>query len=419
VTVKSPPADHERAAPQVIPSYPSALSPPAMAFAVGTRLVVLCLAVPALGVPTFEAYVAKFGLRFPEAQLPTRKALYQQRLTTITRHNAKEHRLWTAGVNELTVATPQEIGARMGYSKAMRGTGGQAVPAPQRPNLRASALQPKSWDWRAQRPSVITSVKDQGGCGSCWAFTATAVLESHIALKTGVLFDLSPQQLNSCTPNPRRCGGTGGCQGATAQLAFNYTIQSGINSQWNYPYFSGITSDTGECRGSKEGENKYAGRVAGIAGYVQLPANDATALLAAVLEGPVAVSVAAGDWHLYEGGIFDGCSKSRPILNHAVVLMGYGEEKTSSHGLVHYWTVRNSWSATWGELGYIRLRRYPAGEPCGVDDLPLAGSACADSPPENVTACGECGLLSDSAHPVGGFLGPPHAPEDPALGGAR
>uniref|UniRef100_A0A7S4T962 Peptidase C1A papain C-terminal domain-containing protein n=1 Tax=Alexandrium monilatum TaxID=311494 RepID=A0A7S4T962_9DINO len=388
-----------------------------MAFARTSCLLTLLVA-PALSAPAFEAYAERYGLHFRDSELPVRKALYQQRLAAIAAHNVQEGRLWTAGVNELTAATEPEISALMGYNKAFRSPDGGATPLAQRPSLRASRAQPNSLDWRDHRPSVVTAVKSQGHCGSCWAFAASAVLESHIALRTGVLFDLSPQQLNACTPNPQRCGGSGGCTGATSQLAFNYTIQAGINSQWNYPYLSGITAETGECLGSRPSEYKYGLRVAGIRSYVQLPANDARSLLAAVQVGPVAVSVAASYWHLYEGGIFDGCSKSRPILNHAVVLMGYGEEKTKSHGLVHYWTIRNSWSATWGERGYIRLRRYPAGEPCGVDDFPLDGYACAADPPQNITACGECGVLSDSAYPSGGFLGPPGTPEDPALGDA-
>uniref|UniRef100_A0A7S4T955 Peptidase C1A papain C-terminal domain-containing protein n=1 Tax=Alexandrium monilatum TaxID=311494 RepID=A0A7S4T955_9DINO len=387
-----------------------------MALARTARLLPL-LAAQAFGAPAFEAYTQTYGLHFADSELPARKALYQQRLATIAAHNSQERRLWTAGVNELTAATEPELRALMGYSKALRsGEGGQAPPAHR---LRTSGTQPKSLDWRDHRPSVVTAVKSQGSCGSCWAFASTAVLESHIALRTGILFDLSPQQLNSCTPNPQQCGGTGGCMGATAQLAFNYTIQAGINTQWNYPYLSGITAQTGECLGSKAGEFKYGRRVAGIHGYVQLPQNDGRALLAAVQEGPVAVTVAASYWYMYEGGIFDGCSKSRPILNHAVVLTGYGEEQTKTHGLVHYWTIRNSWSATWGERGYMRLRRYPDREPCGVDDVPLDGYSCAANPPQNVTACGECGILSDSSYPSGGFLGAPSTPEDPALGGAR
>merc|ERR1712232_39706 len=105
------------------------------------------------------------------------------------------------------------------------------------------------------------------------------------------------------------------------------------------------------------------------------------------------------------------------ILNHAVTLTGYGQVKHTEYGTVYYWLVRNSWSATWGEKGYIRLRRYPYGEPCGEDTEPLVGYSCKANSPNTITACGECGILSDSAYPIGAFLGAPVKPEDPALGG--
>mmetsp|Transcript_34167 Transcript_34167/g.103038 ORF Transcript_34167/g.103038 Transcript_34167/m.103038 type:complete len:404 (-) Transcript_34167:83-1294(-) len=362
--------------------------------------------------PSFEAYVAHFGLSFPEAELSTRRALYEERKAAIAMHNAQERRLWTAGVNDLTAATATEAAALLGYNKMLRSA---AVAAPPRPSLRASQVFPSNLDWRDHRPSVVTAVKNQGSCGSCWAFAASEVLESRIALETGALFDLSPQQLNSCTPNPARCGGSGGCRGATAQLAFNYTARVGISTQWNYPYLSGFSGESLECLDNGTAHWSYSVRAAGIRGYVQLPQNDDRVLMEAVQSGPVAVTVAAAAWHNYERGVFDGCSKARPILNHAVVLMGYGDVQVEHFGTVHYWLIRNSWGSTWGEQGYIRLRRYPYGEPCGVDDYPLDGYACAANPPENVTACGECGVLSDSAYPVGAFLGAPEVPKDPAL----
>ena len=90
-------------------------------------------------------------------------------------------------------------------------------------------------DWRTK--GVTTPVKNQGGCGSCWAFSATEVFESAVAIQTGSLLTLSPQQLVSCAPNPDECGGSGGCQGSTQWLAFNYTIAAGgMTSEAQYPY---------------------------------------------------------------------------------------------------------------------------------------------------------------------------------------
>ena len=87
-----------------------------------------------------------------------------------------------------------------------------------------SSLPPRV-DWRER--GVVSPVKDQGGCGSCWAFASIAALESNVALETGVLFDLSPQELVSCVPNPRHCGGRGGCSGSTAEVAFEFVATEG------------------------------------------------------------------------------------------------------------------------------------------------------------------------------------------------
>jgi len=94
------------------------------------------------------------------------------------------------------------------------------------PNLEIEPLSalPTNVDWRTQ--GVVSAVKDQGRCGSCWAFASTATIESHAALSTGLLFNLSPQQIAACAPNPDQCGGTGNCHGATAEIAFDYVSKS-------------------------------------------------------------------------------------------------------------------------------------------------------------------------------------------------
>jgi len=234
-------------------------------------------------------------------------------------------------------------------------------------------------------------VKDQGYCGSCWAFASTAVIESSVAKATGMLFDLSVQQMTVCAPNPDECGGTGGCSGSTAELAFDYVASSfALVEEFQYSYAnyfggSGNTCTVPESAGAT------------ISGYVQLPSNNYTALVNAVATtGPVAVSVDASAWSAYESGVFDGCNQVNPDIDHAVVLIGYGSENGQN-----YWLVRNSWSASWGEFGYIKLARTDAEEEkCGSDITPQNGVACAgDLEPEKV--CGTCGIIFDSAYPTG------------------
>jgi len=266
------------------------------------------------------------------------------------------------------------------------------VPLPSHFHLKPVSELPRSVDWRNQ--GVVTSVKDQGHCGSCWAFASTAVLESHVALQSGLLYDLSPQQIAMCAPNPDHCGGTGGCEGATSELAFDYVAGAGILEEYQLGYQAYYGTDSA-C-----GVTSEMSPVATINGYVKLPENNYTALMNAVAQvGPVAVSVDASNWHSYSSGIFNGCNQVNPDINHAVVLVGYGEDDGQK-----YWLVRNSWSPSYGESGYIRVARLDTEDQlCGMDITPQDGTACeGDDTP--VKVCGTCGILYDSAYPTGATL---------------
>lgn len=382
---------------------------------------------------TFDDYKRAFGKTYAdEAEHAMRLSIFEETAQEVAAQNARPGALWVAGFNEFSDATGEEFRSLLGYNKALRDFGDEITEdAPsrnladseghgQRRRRRRKHGLPESVDWRRSVPPVVSPVKRQGGCGSCWAFAATEVIESHAAINTGILVSLSPQELNSCTPNPRQCGGSGGCAGATAQLAFNYTVSAGgLADIWQYPYESSL-GENPPCQNGSDGTYLWPRR-ASIIGYRGLPQNDAGALLEAVATtGPIAVSVDASDWWMYEAGIFDSCNHTAPNINHAVVMTGYGTEKG-----IDYWLVRNSWGFNFGEAGYIRLRRYDV-EPCGEDPAPLDGFACKVGGPKKIHACGECGVLSDSSYPTGAKIGardgwePPirYVPEpvDPALG---
>ena len=242
---------------------------------------------------------------------------------------------------------------------------------------------------------MVSPVKNQGGCGSCWAFSATESIESNVALATGKLPVLAPQELVDCVTNPKHCGGTGGCEGATQPLGFAYVKSHGMAASSTYPY----TAHDGKCSYSKSDE------VAGIKSFVRLPTNNYTALMHAVATvGPIAISVDAEPWSFYSHGVFDGGAFSKKCgttIDHAVQLVGYGTDDASGKD---YWLVRNSWGEGWGESGYIRVERFGEGnEPCGEDKRPGDGTACQPLPKE-IKVCGMCGILSDSSYPTGGFL---------------
>mmetsp|Transcript_51921 Transcript_51921/g.149700 ORF Transcript_51921/g.149700 Transcript_51921/m.149700 type:complete len:373 (+) Transcript_51921:101-1219(+) len=354
------------------------------------RLAALAAVASAAAAPLdFDAYCAAYGKAYAGEERAERQALFEQRLAMFAELNARPGRTWTAGPGPLTDMWPEEMQRFFGYA-------GRSEAAVMLEPMSAKEGQdvhklPIAVDWRNQTPSIVPPVRSQGSCGSCWAFSAVATIESVVAQATGTMPTLSPQQITSCTPNPKNCGGGGGCMGATAQLAYNYTVEKGIADLETAPYTSGRTARTGVCKADYPA-------VAGITGYVQLPLNNAPSLLRAVAtKGLISVSVDANRWSWYRSGIFDHCNKENPIPNHAVTLVGYGEEAG-----VMYWLIQNSWGTGFGEAGYIRLRRYKD-EPCGLNTDPQQNSGCDGGPP-SVTVCGECAVLSDSSYPTGGYL---------------
>ena len=140
---------------------------------------------------------------------------------------------------------------------------------------------------------------------------------------------------------------------------------------------------------------------AGISGYIKLEENNAADVMAALATvGPLAVNVDASNWHNYESGVYDGCSYEEMDIDHVVVLVGYGvDEETKTP----YWLIRNSWSPTFGEAGYIRLlREAPEDTKCGVDTSPQDGTGCDGAATQY--PCGQCGVVFDVSYPTGAFL---------------
>jgi cathepsin L len=179
------------------------------------------------------------------------------------------------------------------------------------------------------------------------------------------------------------------------ESAFDYVASSiGLYDEFQVPYteYYGVESkcvlpsDTPKAK---------------ISGYVKLEENNYEQLMYSVATfGPIAVSIDASSWHSYSSGIFNDCNQSKPDINHAVVLLGYRTDKLTG---LDYWLIRNSWSASWGESGYIRLLRQEKdieSENCGIDTTPEDGTACAGNV-EPVKVCGTCGILYDSSYPIG------------------
>jgi cathepsin L len=339
---------------------------------------------------TFTRFVKDFHKKYTPKEMVEREKIFSANLKRIVAHNAA-NRGWTETVNEMADYTPEDFHARKGIKKSMLYKNHEAR-SMMKPKAPRTDL-PDSLDWRDA--GVVTSIKNQGHCGSCWTFGATEALESAVAISTGLLFTLSEQEFASCVEDPDECGGTGGCEGATMELAFEYAMANGLTTEWTTPYtsYNGVDYN---CTIDADTPD----RAAGITGYTITLQNDYNDLMDAVSKQPVAITVDASTWKDYYGGVFDGCNTASPDLDHGVLLVGYGTDAE----LGDYWLVRNSWGPTWGEAGYIRLARSDDEDgKCGTDTTPSDGVGCEGGPSE-VTVCGTCGILYDASYPTGAAL---------------
>lgn len=332
----------------------------------------------------FADYVSEFSKAYSASEYAEHEGIFKEALANIRAHNADSSSPWKMGLNQLTDATEAEMQSMKGKHRGLRFASPPLLQAAMS-SIDLSTL-PTSVDWRDK--GVVTPVKNQGGCGSCWAFASTETVESAVAIATSQKPPvLSPQQLVSCAPNPDECGGTGGCQGSTETLAFQYVKQVGMTTNAIYPY----EEKTDTCD-----KSKVTQAVVHIKDFTHLPSNDYGALMQAVATvGPIAISLDAS-WGAYDSGVYTGnCGTT---IDHAVQLVGYGTDAASG---LDYWLVRNSWGTTWGEAGYIRMHRFGEGkEPCGTDTNPSSGNGCKGGP-SSIEVCGQCGILSDSSYVTG------------------
>lgn len=234
---------------------------------------------------------------------------------------------------------------------------------------------PASVDWREE--GVVTDVKNQGACGSCWAFSTTGSIEGVNALKTGKLVSLSEQQLVSCDRNKDM-----GCSGGLMDYAFDYVEKNGgIDSEDDYGYWSFDMP----CQHRKAEDRT----VVTIDGHEDVPVNDSEALKKAVAHQPVSVAICATpSMQFYRNGIIkeDSCCTS---LNHGVLAVGYVDSDNEK-----YWIVKNSWGSGWGEDGFFKLSmesKNPEGV-CGVHKAASYPIKKTDYNPEVPTFCGYFGL---------------------------
>jgi len=293
------------------------------------------MAVP-LSYPTFTTWAKKYSRDYSPTERDYRETVYNRNLMKIVRHNSHNHSYWFT-TNKFADLTREEFARRYiggGYKNATSRV--YNVDWSLVYNKKVSAL-PVSVDWTTK--GAVTPVKDQGQCGSCWAFSTTGSTESAWFLKNGTLVSLSEQQLVDCSASE----GNQGCNGGLMDYGFQYIIDNkGVTTEKAYPY----TASDGTCH------SVGLPVAAKISGFKDVPANSETALMTAVSQQPVSVAVEADQdsFQLYGGGVMTKACGTN--LDHGVLAVGYG-----TLGGQDFWLVKNSWGADWGVKGYIMLGR--------------------------------------------------------------
>ncbi|XP_049901976.1 cathepsin K [Epinephelus moara] len=278
-----------------------------------------------------------------------RRAIWEKNMRMIEAHNqeaALGMHSFELGMNHLGDMTSEEVSEKM--------TGLQ-VPVNKERSFtmdlddRVTRL-PKTVDYR--KKGMVTAVKNQGSCGSCWAFSSAGALEGQLAKKTGQLMDLSPQNLVDCVTE------NDGCGGGYMTNAFKYVVDNGgIDSEEAYPYIG----EDQPCRYNS------TGMAAQCKGYKEVPEGNEHALAIALFKhGPVSVGIDAtlSSFQFYTKGVYYDSNCNKEDINHAVLAVGFGQNTKGKK----YWIVKNSWGETWGNKGYIMMARN-RDNLCGIANL--------------------------------------------------
>jgi C1A family cysteine protease len=304
--------------------------------------------------PTFSTWLSMYNRSYASpTERDYREYVYTRNLAKIARHNSHNHSYWF-NVNKFADLTRTEFAKmyiRGGYNNETRRSRNHVDWYLMRP----TAL-PASVDWSAA--GAVTPVKDQGQCGSCWAFSTTGSVEGAWFLKNKSLVSLSEQQLVDCSTSE----GNQGCNGGLMDYGFQYVINNkGLTTEATYPY----TATDGTCKTKVKS-------AATISSFKDVPTNSQSALMNAIVQQPVSVAVEAdqNSFQFYAGGVMTKACGTN--LDHGVLAVGYGSE-----GGQDYYKVKNSWGADWGLKGYILLGR---GSQFGVS--------------------GQCGIQMDPSFPV-------------------
>ncbi|KAF8023141.1 hypothetical protein BT93_F0595 [Corymbia citriodora subsp. variegata] len=318
----------------------------------------------------YESWLVRHGKAYNAlGEKERRFEIFKDNLRFIDEHNS-ENRTYTVGLNRFADLTNEEyrsmyLGARPDARRRLAKSRSSRRYEP-----RLGEQLPESVDWRKE--GAVVGVKDQGSCGSCWAFSTIAAVEGINKIVTGDLISLSEQELVDCDTTYNE-----GCNGGLMDYAFEFIINNGgIDSEEDYPY----KAVDGQCD-----QYRKNARVVSIDDYEDVPANNEKALQKAVANQPVSVAIEAGGraFQLYQSGVFTGLCGT--ALDHGVTAVGYGTENGKN-----YWIVKNSWGNSWGEQGYIRMERSLTN-----------------------TVTGKCGIAMEASYPIKNGPNPPNPGPSP------
>jgi len=297
----------------------------------------------------FKAFSIRYNKVYPtNEEREYRLEVFKNNLKKIQRLNDYELGTATYDVNEFADLTQQEFLNKYTGLKVPKDLANRVEEFGD-----SNFVTPESFDWREK--GVVSEVKNQGQCGSCWAFSAIGNIEGQWAIKKKQLISLSEQELVDCDKVDQ------GCNGGFMSTAFEVLIKmGGVETEKDYPY---------EGRNDKCHFNKNLTKVH-IDSYVNLTQDESKLADWLAQNGPIAIGINALPMQFYFGGVSHPwkifCNPEN--LNHGVLIVGFGKTASTKHNKVQpYWIIKNSWGKSWGEKGYYRIFRGDGS--CGLNRM--------------------------------------------------